>query len=136
MVIEIGAEIEGKITGLKPFGAFVELAERKVGLVHISQVAENYVTDINQHLHLGDVVKVKVLSVSKEGKFDLSIKQVGKAEGHAPPRRMPEQDFSRAPRGSFEDKITQFLKQSEEKLSDWKNNIDTKHGIKKRKVAK
>ena len=136
MALEIGAEVEGKITGIKPFGAFIELPESKVGLVHVSQISDTYVTDIFQHIHIGDVVKVKVLAVSKEGKYDLSIKQVGKEQFQPPKRRIANENFTRLPVGTFEDKITQFLKQSEEKLADWKHNIDSKHGIKKRKVVK
>jgi S1 RNA binding domain protein len=131
--IEIGAEIEGKITGLAKFGAFVELPEGKVGLVHISQVADSYVTDVTKHLKVGDIVKVKVLGVAKEGKYDLSIKQVGKPSWQQQRRPRPRADAGKPPPGSFEDKITQFLKQSEEKLQDWKRNLDQKQGLKKKK---
>ncbi|MFA6548774.1 MAG: S1 RNA-binding domain-containing protein [Candidatus Margulisiibacteriota bacterium] len=133
MAIEIGAEVEGKVTGIAPFGAFVELPEGKVGLVHISQVSDTYVKDISKHIKAGDIVKVKVLGVAKEGKYDLSIKQVGKPVWQQrPPRRSREAGDRPAP-GTFEDKITQFLKQSDEKLQDWKRNLETKQGIKKRK---
>lgn len=135
MAIEIGSDIEGKITGVAKFGAFVELPEGKVGLVHISQVSDSYVTDIGKHLKVGDLVKVRVLGIAKEGKYDLSIKQVGKAAWQAMPARRPRsKDHADKPApGTFEDKITQFLKQSEEKLQDWKRNLDTKQGIRKKK---
>ncbi|MBU0671437.1 MAG: S1 RNA-binding domain-containing protein [Candidatus Margulisbacteria bacterium] len=139
MSIDIGSEIEGKITGVANFGAFVELPEGNAGLIHISQIADTYVRDVSKHLKVGDVVKVKVLGSAKAGKYDLSIKQVGQASWQqqqpSPPqrrRRSREQEDQPAP-GSFEDKITQFLKQSEEKQQDWKRNIDNKHGIKKKK---
>ena len=133
MAIEIGSEIEGKVTGVAAFGAFIELPEGKTGLVHISQVADAYVTDVSKHLKVGDIVKVKVLGSAKEGKYDLSIKQVGKPnwEMRKPRPRAPRGEKPTA--GTFEDKITQFLKQSEEKLQDWKRNLDSKHGIKKKK---
>jgi S1 RNA binding domain protein len=130
--IVIGSEIEGKVTGLANFGAFIELPEGNAGLVHISQVADSYVTDISKHLRVGDTVKVKVLGMAKEGKYDLSIKQVGKPSWQQRKRR-PREQKSRAAPGSFEDKITQFLKQSEEKLQDWKRNLDNKQGVKKKK---
>jgi len=130
--IEIGSEIEGKVTGITKFGAFVELPEKKVGLVHISQVADSYVTDITKHINLGDMVKVRVLGVTKEGKYDLSIKQVGKPAWQHRPRKA-KADGERAMPGSFEDKINQFLKQSEEKLSDWKRNLEVKQTGKKKK---
>lgn len=125
MPIDIGSEIEGKVTGITNFGAFIELPEKKVGLVHISQVADSYVTDITKHLRVGDTVKVKVLGMAKEGKYDLSIKQVGKPAWQGKPRKSREAGDKPRP-GSFEDKITQFLKQSEEKLTDWKRNLEVK----------
>lgn len=135
MPIEIGSEIEGKVTGITNFGAFMELPEGKVGLVHISQIADSYVTDITKHLRVGDVVKVKVLGMAKEGKYDLSIKQVGKTAWQAKPRR-PREEGERPRPGTFEDKITQFLKQSEEKLLDWKRNLETKQTGKKKKLPR
>lgn len=133
--IEIGSEIEGKVTGVANFGAFVELPEGKTGLVHISQIADTYVKDVSKHLRVGDIVKVKVLGSAKEGKYDLSIKQVGKATWQQqPPRpRKPRVQNDKPRPGTFEDKITQFLKQSDEKQQDWKRNLDNKRGIKKKK---
>jgi S1 RNA binding domain protein len=148
MPIEIGSVIEGKVTGIANFGAFVELPEGAVGLVHISQVSEKYVKDINEHLRLGDVVKVKVLGINQKGKYDLSIKQASKQEfasampllGRPMPERPRRGDRSREPKhppGSLEDKISQFLKQSDEKLLDLKKNIQEKQGgIKKRTTSK
>ncbi len=135
MPIEIGSEIEGKVTGIAKFGAFVELPESNAGLVHISQIADAYVTDVSKHLKVGDIVKVKVLGSAKAGKYDLSIKQVGKPTWQAqPPRKRRSRDSNDKPAaGSFEDKITQFLKQSDEKIQDYKRNLDNKHGIKKKK---
>ena len=133
MAIEIGSEIEGKVTGIANFGAFIELPEGKAGLVHISQVADNYVTDVSKHLKIGDIVKVRVLGVAKEGKYDLSIKQVGKPIWQDR-RRKPRDQKDRPEAGTFEDKITQFLKQSEEKLVDWKRNLEQKQGVKKKKI--
>ncbi|MDD4178870.1 MAG: S1 RNA-binding domain-containing protein [Candidatus Margulisbacteria bacterium] len=135
MPIDIGSEIEGKVTGITKFGAFIELPEGKVGLVHISQVADSYVTDITKHLAIGQVVKVKVLGMAKEGKYDLSIKQVGKPAWENRPRR-PREEADRPKPGTFEDKITQFLKQSEEKLSDWKRNLEVKQTGKKKKLPR
>lgn len=132
MPIEIGSEIEGKVTGIANFGAFIELPEGKAGLVHISQIADTYVTDISKHLKVGDLVKVKVLGVAKEGKYDLSIKQVGKPSWQQR-KRKPSEDKSGAAAGSFEDKITQFLRQSEEKLLDWKRNLEYKQAGRKKK---
>src|SRR3954451_3073849 len=75
MAIEVGAKLQGKVTGITHFGAFVELPEGGTGLVHISEIADNYVKDVNDHLKLNDMVTVKVINVDKDGKIGLSIKQ-------------------------------------------------------------
>ncbi|WP_419523127.1 S1 RNA-binding domain-containing protein, partial [Megasphaera sp.] len=75
MTIEVGSVIEGTVTGITKFGAFVELPDKKVGLVHISEVANEYVKDVNDFLKVRDKVSVKVLSVDDKGKIALSIKQ-------------------------------------------------------------
>lgn len=75
MSIEVGSKLQGKVTGITNFGAFVELPGGSTGLVHISEVADNYVKDINDHLKVGDQVEVKVINVEKDGKIGLSIKR-------------------------------------------------------------
>ena len=75
MTIEVGSVMEGTVTGITKFGAFVELPDKKVGLVHISEVANEYVKDVNDFLKVRDKVSVKVLSVDDKGKIALSIKQ-------------------------------------------------------------
>ncbi|MBI5699782.1 S1 RNA-binding domain-containing protein [Candidatus Saganbacteria bacterium] len=138
MPIEIGSEVEGKVTGITNYGAFIDLGGGAVGLVHISQIADSFVTDIKQHLKVGDVVKVKVMASTKDNKFDLSIKQVGKANLPVFRPRRPAGGGSKDKPipGSFEDKITQFLKVSEERLLDLKRNLEGKQGGKKKKRVK
>jgi S1 RNA binding domain protein len=134
MPIEIGSEVEGKVTGITNYGAFIDLGGGAVGLVHISQIADSFVTDIKQHLKIGDMVKVKVMAMAKDNKYDLSIKQVGKA--NLPvfrPRRPAGGPKDKPIPGSFEDKITQFLKVSEERLLDLKRNLEGKQGGGKKK---
>ncbi len=80
MSIEVGSKLQGKVTGITNFGAFVELPEGLTGLVHISEVADNYVKDINDHLKVGDQVEVKVINVEKDGKIGLSIKKAKERE--------------------------------------------------------
>ncbi|MFD1174457.1 S1 domain-containing RNA-binding protein [Oceanobacillus picturae] len=135
MSIEIGSKVKGKVTGITNFGAFVELPGGKTGLVHISEVADSYVKDVNDHLTVGDEVEVKIIS-EKEGKVALSIKKaVDKPEGQRPSRQgrdrnskdfRPKGGFK--PKESFEDKMAKFLKSSEENLSTLKRNTDTKRG--------
>lgn len=75
MAIEVGTKLEGKVTGITNFGAFVELPGGVTGLVHISEIADNYVKDVNDHLKMEDIVTVKVINVDKNGKIGLSIRK-------------------------------------------------------------
>lgn len=78
--IEAGSILTGKVTGIQPYGAFVALDENTQGLVHISEITHGYVKDINDHLKVGDEVKVKVLSVDESaGKIGLSIRATEEA---------------------------------------------------------
>ena len=74
-IFEVGAILEGKITGITKFGAFVELGEGKTGMVHISEVAPTFVKEITDFVSEGQTVKVKVLSVGEDGKISLSMKK-------------------------------------------------------------
>lgn len=142
MSIEVGSVVEGVVTGITNFGAFVELPEGKVGLIHISEVADVYVRDVKDFLKEQDKVKVKVLSVDERGKIGLSIKQLqekkpaeyGQSNGQnrMMPRRTPANNDYRKPNRfnviSFEDKLSKFLKDSDERLTDLKRNTDSKRG--------
>ena len=123
-----GAILDGTVRSIASFGAFVDLPEGKTGLVHISEVASSYVTDIRQHLTEGQAVRVKLLSTDERGRLSLSIKQA--AERLAEPRRSSEErSFRRpAPRPqsfqpvrtepeSFEEKLKQFMADSNSKIS-------------------
>ncbi|MEH7113235.1 S1 domain-containing RNA-binding protein [Neobacillus niacini] len=143
MSIEVGSKVQGKVTGITNFGAFVELPGGTTGLVHISEVADSYVKDVNDHLKVGDQVEVKVIS-EKDGKTALSIKKaIDKPEGQTSsysqrPQRQgrdnrQSKDFrskggSFKPKENFEDKVAKFLKASEENLSSLKRNTETKRG--------
>ncbi|WP_026688682.1 S1 domain-containing RNA-binding protein [Alteribacter aurantiacus] len=151
MSIEVGSKLKGKVTGITNFGAFVELPGGSTGLVHISEVADNYVKDINEHLTVGDEVEVKVLNVESDGKIGLSIrkavdKPVGQSSSSGRPGpgsgsgsgsgsgRPPRRGGSGGPRQqrprsmSFEDKMNRFLKDSEERLTSLKRQTESKRG--------
>ena len=141
MSIEVGSVVEGVVTGITNFGAFVELPEGKVGLVHISEVADVYVKDVHDFLKERDQVRVKVLSVDERGKIGLSIKQLQeKKEDAAQPGQTPSlrpqhgmRDFRKPNRfanstPSFEDKLSRFLKDSDERLTDLRRKTDSKRG--------
>lgn len=121
MSIEVGSKVKGKVTGITNFGAFVELEEsKKTGLVHISEVADSYVKDINEHLTVGDEITVKVINVEKDGKIGLSIKKAK----DKPVRRVS----SRERAETFESKMNQFLKDSEDRLASLKKHTEARRG--------
>ena len=134
MSIEVGSKLQGKVTGITNFGAFVELPEGSTGLVHISEVADSYVKDINDHLKVGDQVEVKVINVEKDGKIGLSIKKaVDKPERQAKPdfirpRHTKPNDNRNSRPENFESKMAKFLKDSEDRLSSLKRNTESKRG--------
>jgi len=135
LAMEAGSIVEGKVTRIMNFGAFVELEEGKVGLIHISEVADVYVNDVHDFLHEEDIVKVKVVSVEDNGKIALSLKQ---AKPKPPQEDNPSfrqqnrrGDFRKPQRqlsASFEDKLSKFLKDSDERLTDLKRKTDSKRG--------
>ena len=162
MAIEVGNGFEGRVTGVKPFGAFVALPEGRVGMVHISEVSNEFVQDIAAVLHDGDTVKVQVINVAPDGKIALSIKRLlpppprQPREGRGPrpgaprdggrsgaPRgagRPPRQPRDAAPRVwqpkaparsdnlSFEDMMSRFKSQSEEKMADLDHETNNRRG--------
>lgn len=136
MSIEVGSKLQGKVTGITKFGAFVELPGGTTGLVHISEVADSYVKDINDHLKVGDQVEVKVINVENDGKIGLSIKKaIDRPERPERPER-PRQDRPQRGRNNdfrprtenFEQKMSRFLKDSEDRLSSLKRNTESKRG--------
>lgn len=134
MDLEIGSIVEGKVSGITGFGAFVDLPDKKTGLVHISEVARDYVKDIHEHLTVGQTVKVKVLSMDPGGKISLSIKKAIPPRGSKQPfsGRPAEVDFSSSVQQfselSFEDKMAKFKQSSDERMLDLKRNVESKRG--------
>ena len=84
MELEVGSIVSGRVTGITKFGAFVALEGGRSGLVHISEISGSYVNDIHDFLADGQEVQVKILSVSPEGKINLSIKQAQSAPASRP----------------------------------------------------
>ena len=138
MAVEVGSVLEGKVTGITKFGAFVSLEAGKSGLVHISEIANSFVSDVNQFVQLGQTVKVRVLSVSPEGKINLSMKR---ALEEAPRTERPSRTFApkpapprpvdveiaapeRAPAApvsadaAFEERLKKFMQDSDSRMAD------------------
>lgn len=144
MDLAVGAIFEGKVTGITKFGAFVALPEGKSGMVHISEVASSFVSDIKDFLTEGQSVKVKVIGIDQAGRINLSIKkaqQPGEGSASAQPQRRPSR-----PRGpqrpaqprdpstmTFEDKLKMFMADSESRMADIKHNNDRKSGSRRRR---
>ncbi len=139
-MLEVGAVLEGKITGLTAFGAFVSLPDGKSGMVHISEVSNSFVKDIKEFLKEGQEVKVKVVGISEEGKISLSIKKAedsSKKENPRPHRKNEKPARANVWQGqpkqnkeamTFEDMMARFKQVSDEKMTDLKRNSDSKHG--------
>ena len=155
MAIEVGNVFEGRVTGVKPFGAFVALPEGRVGMVHISEVSNEFVQDINTVLHDGDEVKVQVINIAPDGKVALSIKRLlprpdrregghfggnggrggrptregGRAAARdAAPRVWQPKAPARTDNMSIEDMMSRFKSQSEEKMADLDHETNNRRG--------
>jgi len=155
MELQVGSILEGKVTTITKFGAFVALEGGKSGLVHISEIANAFVNDVHDFVQEGQTVKVLVLS-AENGKINLSIKKAQPQERPAPraprpaggnpaprsggfqarPAQQNRTNFVKAPQPlnppsaeqSFEDKLKQFLSSSEGKMADLNRSIDGKRG--------
>ncbi len=136
MELEVGAILEGKVTGITKFGAFVALPGGRSGLVHISEIAYSYVSDVSEFLSVGQDVRVKLISIDEGGRINLSIKKTApppprqgggrpRSEGGSAPRSAQSQgrgqyrghDREQEPQ-SFDDMVKHFLSESESRQSD------------------
>ena len=138
MELTVGATLEGKIKSITNFGAFVALPENKTGMVHISEVANAYVSDIRQHLTEGQDVKVMVIGL-ENGKVNLSIKRLQPKES-APRREFRPNNENRPAQASrpapapapapktadqlFEEKLKAFMAESDSKIASCKQYSD------------
>lgn len=136
MEFEVGSVLDGKVTGITKFGAFVSLPENKSGLVHISEIAYTYVNDVHDHLQEGQQVKVKVIGIDDNHRINLSIKRAAEPpprQEHRPARSQGQPERSGGGRRSatftprpaqpkgpvdFEDRLKQFMASSDSKLSE------------------
>ena len=148
MDLVVGAVVDGKVTGIMKFGAFVSLPGGKSGLVHISEIAYSYVNEVSEFLKEGQEVKVKIIGVDENGRINLSIKKAQEPPAQPPKRRTFNQNPNNnagggnsGPSGqprtyakpaqpaaepSFEDKLKQFMADSDSKISGIKQYSDRK----------
>ena len=136
-----GTVLEGKVTGIMKFGAFVALPEGKSGLVHISEVSNTYVTDVKDFLTEGQQVKVKIISIDSSGRLNLSIKKAEEPEraparAHAPARPSFAPEKAAPKSDNFEDMHQACMPESESKMASKKGFVEKKGGIPRRMKTK
>ena len=156
MAVEAGQVVRGTVVRLMNYGVLVRIEDGSTGLVHISEIDNNFVRDVADYFQVNDPVVVKVLAFGDRGKIELSVKQaVGQApiviEGNSDeeeervntsgmnfntePRPAPSPGEAaasrREARESFESKMTDYMRSSGERLADIKRNIEIKRGGKK-----
>ncbi len=130
MQLDVGSVVDAKITGITNFGAFAQIEGGKTGLIHISEIAVDFVKNIEDFVKVGDTVKVKVISCEK-GKISLSAKKVIEEERAKKASRPAEVDLFEKPRDedlSFEDKMNKFKQDSDERMLALKRNFESKRG--------
>ncbi|MEG0854508.1 MAG: S1 RNA-binding domain-containing protein [Angelakisella sp.] len=158
MQLAVGNIAQGKVAKITNYGAFVDLEDGGTGMVHISEVANTYVKDINDHIKVGDSVSVKVIGINEQNKVSLSIKAMqeapvqrqfaprpqqggGAGRSSGPPRQSAPRSFNKpaaiASTGDpFEDMMNKFKKTSDDKLSDLKKVMDPRKGNNRRTHSK
>lgn len=134
-MIQVGDILDGKVTGLTNFGAFVSLPENRTGMVHISEVAASFVSDIREFLKEGQDIRVKVIEITDSGKIGLSVKKVDENAEQPKPERRPKNAQPNVWKGTpeksdetqtFEDMMAHFKQRSDEKLADLRKATDGK----------
>ena len=147
MQLEVGQILEGKVTGITNFGAFIDIGNNKSGMVHISEISNKFVKNISDFLSIGQNVKVKIINISEKGEIGLSIKKldenntekfhkfdkglrenVDKRNSSSKLSNFEWQSSKRKKPSSFEDMLSMFKSTSEEKMSDLKRSTDSRRG--------
>lgn len=132
---EIGEIVKGKVTSITKFGAFVSFGEGKSGMIHISEVSDGFVKDINDFLKVGQEVKTVICSVDEKGRIALSLKRCQQSgaddklrKEEKPKQKIIPEQITEKKEGneSFEDMMSRFMKTSNEKISDLKKTTDSK----------
>ena len=144
MQLEIGKVYDGKVKGIAQYGAFVEIEGAGTGMVHISEIANTFVKDVKDYLKENQEVKVKVLSISYDGKIGLSIKKAAENQNEQQQPRAPKPRPERKPNVwepkkkppmselGFEEMLTRFKQNSEEKICALKRNTERKNGSRRK----
>ena len=137
MEFAVGAVLEGKVTGITKFGAFVALEGGKSGLVHISEIANSYVSSVEDYLKVGQTVRVRVLNIGEGGKISLSIKRAEEKPSRPMPERREDRAQSARPAQAqasddFEDRLKRFMQESDSRIADNRMYADRKQRSRRR----
>lgn len=130
--LQVGQVVEGVVARVMGYGAVVRLPEGKTGLLHISQIADEYVRNIRDYINPRDKVRVKIIGVHRRGKYDyeLSIKALPPEERLLPSAKGEKASQPRDPsQMSLDEKIRKFIKESQERIADWKRSIELRRRI-------
>ena len=128
MSVSVGEIVEGTVSDIMNYGAFVKLSDGKTGLVHISEVSKDFVKDIHSVLNEGDLVKAKVLSIDEKGKIALSIKKA------LPTVQKIVKEQTEEGSTTLDDMLSKFLRDSDERQLDLKRSIESKRGASRRRA--
>lgn len=154
MQLSVGTVVEGTVSKITNFGAFINIQGGGSGMVHISEIANTYVKDINDHLKVGDPVKAKVVAINENNKIALSIKALLPSEpqsrnirgrecpnGNKPVKSgnntyvyQPKTSAVPSTGDSFEDMMNRFKRASDDRMSDLSRVIDTRRGSNNRRA--
>ena len=132
MPVSVGEVVEGIVTGITNFGAFIQLPGGKSGLVHISEISHDYVEKVTDYLKKDEKVKVKVLSINDDGKISLSIRQAKPKTNKPVEIEWNKQDEIQKGM-SFEDKLNMFFKDSGEKMDQLKTRDSRRNSVRPKK---
>ena len=159
MQFEVGKVVDGVITGITKFGAFVDVGEGKTGLVHISEISNQYVNEVSDHLQNGQAVRVKILGENESGKLNLSIRRAEETSDRGERQSRPSPNGNRsnqnhqnrggskntaktqhtahtahtAQPAGFEDMLSKFMHASDEKLSGMRKQPNNRRGAYQKK---
>ena len=145
--------VQGRVAEVRDFGAFVWLEDGRKGLIHISEISDDYVKDIHNRVKPNQKVKIKVLSIKDDGRIELSLKQADGLEYTRPPKQerehnhLPASEYLGEPpsfnfldalehHGEFDQQLKMFKRQAEENSLDNKRNIERKRAGGDKKKAK
>lgn len=148
MQFEVGKVVDGVVTGITKFGAFVDVGEGKTGLVHISEISNQYVNEVSDHLQNGQAVRVKILGENENGKLNLSIRRAEETSDRGERQNKPSPNGNRsnqnhqsrsgsknnnAQPAGFEDMLSKFMHSSDEKLSGMRKQPNNRRGAYQKK---